>query len=65
MLARDYGGFSADRLGGHEGASPRGSDSLKIDWQRHVLASKGYLELGMFDDAALILKNIFTNCQRL
>jgi hypothetical protein len=22
---------------------------LKTDWQRHVLASSGYLELGMFD----------------
>ena len=26
---------------------------MKTDWQRHVLASSGYLELGMFDDAAL------------
>jgi Flp pilus assembly protein TadD len=29
---------------------------LKADWQRHVLASSGYLELGMFDDAALALE---------
>jgi hypothetical protein len=34
---------------------PRVSDSLKSDWQRHVLASSGYLELGMFDSAALVL----------
>ena len=32
--------------------------SLKSDWQRHVLASSGYLELGMFDDAALVLEEI-------
>jgi lipopolysaccharide biosynthesis regulator YciM len=31
---------------------------LKTDWQRHVLASSGYLELGMFDDAALVLEEI-------
>ena len=28
------------------------------DWQRHVLASGGYLDLGMFDDAALVLEEI-------
>ena len=28
------------------------------DWQRHVLASSGYLELGMLDDAALVLEEI-------
>ena len=28
------------------------------DWQRHVLASSGYLELGMLDDAALALEEI-------
>jgi len=33
-------------------------NSLKPDWQKHVLASSGYLELGMFDDAALILEEI-------
>jgi hypothetical protein len=38
--------------------STRVSDSLKIDWQRHVLTVSGYLELGMFDDAALILEKI-------
>ena len=38
--------------------SPRVSDSLKTDWQRHVLASSGYLELGMFDDAAMVLEEI-------
>jgi lipopolysaccharide biosynthesis regulator YciM len=31
---------------------------LKTDWQRHVLASNGYLELGMFDDAAMVLEEI-------
>jgi Flp pilus assembly protein TadD len=31
---------------------------LKADWQRHVLASSGYLELGMFDDAAMVLEEI-------
>ena len=36
----------------------RVSDPLKADWQRHVLASSGYLELGMFDDAALVLEEI-------
>ena len=28
------------------------------DWQRHVLASSGYLELGMLDDATLALEEI-------
>jgi Flp pilus assembly protein TadD len=48
-------------LGGNESAivsSPIVSDFLKTDWQRHVLASSGYLELGMFDDAALALEEI-------
>ena len=31
---------------------------LKADWQRHVLASSGYFELGMFDDAAMVLEKI-------
>ena len=31
---------------------------MKTDWQRHVLASSGYLELGMFDDAAIVLEEI-------
>ena len=31
---------------------------MKSDWQRHVLASSGSLELGMFDDAALVLEEI-------
>jgi lipopolysaccharide biosynthesis regulator YciM len=31
---------------------------LKSDWQKHVLASSGYLELGMFDDAAMVLEEI-------
>jgi Flp pilus assembly protein TadD len=33
-------------------------NSLKPDWQKHVLASSGYLELGMFDDAAMVLEEI-------
>jgi hypothetical protein len=32
---------------------------LKPDWQRHVLASSGYLELGMLDDAALASATLF------
>ena len=54
-------GASLGHLGSHEGAvclPPRGSNSLKTDWQRHVLASSGYLELGMFDDAAMVLEEI-------
>jgi lipopolysaccharide biosynthesis regulator YciM len=31
---------------------------LKTDWQRHVLASSGYLELGVFDEAAQVLEEI-------
>jgi Flp pilus assembly protein TadD len=31
---------------------------LSADWQRHVLACSGYLELGMLDDAALALEDI-------
>jgi hypothetical protein len=31
---------------------------LNSDWQRHVLASSGYLELGMLDNAALVLEEI-------
>ena len=31
---------------------------MNSDWQRHVLASSGYLELGMLDDAALALEEI-------
>jgi hypothetical protein len=57
----DCGGLPAGRLGSHEGAvcvSPGISHSLKTDWQRYVLASSGYLELGMFDDAALALEEI-------
>ena len=36
----------------------QGPNPLNSDWQRHVLASSGYLELGMFDDAALALEEI-------
>ena len=31
---------------------------MKSDWQRHVLACSGYLELGMFDSAAQVLEEI-------
>ena len=31
---------------------------MRADWQTHVLASSGYLELGMFDEAALVLEEI-------
>jgi hypothetical protein len=45
----------------HKGSpflAPGVSNSLKSDWQRHVPASSGYVELGMFDDAALVLEEI-------
>ena len=61
MLAVTASAFLLGRLGSHEGAlflPPRVSDSLKTDWRRHVLASSGYLELGMLDDAALALEEI-------
>jgi Flp pilus assembly protein TadD len=47
-------------VGGHEGAFllPSVSNPLRTEWQRHVLASSGYLELGMFDDAAMVLEEI-------
>ena len=54
-------GFPAGNLGGHEGAfclSSRVSNPLKTDWQKHVLPSSGYLELGMIDDAAMALEEI-------
>ena len=57
----DGGRFPDGRLGGHKGAfclSPSGSDPLKSDWQRHALACTGYIELGMFDAAALLLEEI-------
>jgi len=34
------------------------SDFLKTDWQRHVFASSGYVELGMLEDAAFALEEI-------
>jgi len=48
-------------MGGNEDdftLSSTASPPLKSSWQRHVLASSGYLELGMFDDAALVLEEI-------
>jgi hypothetical protein len=61
MLAVTAGDFLAGDLGGNESAivsSPIVSDFLKPDWQRHVLASSGYLELGMFNEAAQVLEEI-------
>ena len=59
MLAVTGWRLSACNLGGDKGTFPSiASDPLKADWQRHVLASSGYLELGMFDDAALVLEEI-------
>ena len=52
---------SLGRLGSCKGGAflpPGVSNPLKADWQRHVLASSGYLELGMFDAAALVLEEI-------
>jgi lipopolysaccharide biosynthesis regulator YciM len=51
----------AGHMGGCKGAlftASRGSNPLKADWRTHVLASSGYLELGMFDAAALMLEEI-------
>jgi len=51
----------AGNLGSNEGAlltPSRISNPLKSDWQRHVVASSGYLELGMFDATALVLEEI-------
>jgi lipopolysaccharide biosynthesis regulator YciM len=48
-------------MGSNEGAlltPSRISNPLKTEWRRHVLASSGYLELGMFDAAALVLEEI-------
>ena len=38
--------------------SPKISDLLKADWQSHVLACSGYIELGMLDSAAEVLEEI-------
>ena len=48
-------------MGSNEGGlflPSRVSNPLKADWQTHVFASSGYLELGMFDAAALVLEEI-------
>ena len=60
-LAVTAGAFLVVTWGGHEGPlrlPSRVSNPLSGDWQRHVLASSGYLELGMLDDAALVLEEI-------
>jgi tetratricopeptide (TPR) repeat protein len=65
LLSHCAGGFglrvSAGDLDGHKDhllLPPGGSNSLKSDWQSHVLASSGYVELGMLDDAAMVLEEI-------
>jgi hypothetical protein len=61
MLAVTARRLPAGHMGSNEGAlflPQRRSDPLKTEWQRHVLASSGYLELGMFDAAALVLEEI-------
>jgi hypothetical protein len=48
--------FLFGNLGGHKTLFvflQASSFPLKTDWQRHVLGLNGYLELGMFDHAAL------------
>jgi hypothetical protein len=50
-------GLPAGHMGCNEGSfllPPGISNSLKTEWQGHVLASSVYLELGMFDAAALL-----------
>ena len=61
MLAVAAGAFLLVTFVGINGAlffSPSSSNRLKADWQRHVLASSGYLELGMFDEAEQALEEI-------
>jgi hypothetical protein len=61
MLAVIAGAFLLVLWVGHEGSlfpPPRVSNPLSGDWQKHVLVSSGYLELGMFDDAGLVLEEI-------
>jgi Flp pilus assembly protein TadD len=61
MLAVTGWCLPCGNVGNHQGAFrvyPRVSDPLSGDWQSHVLASSGYLELGMLDDAALALEEI-------
>ena len=55
MLAGNGRRLPHGHMGGNQGVVflPLSiSNPLKADWQREVLASSGYLELGMFDDAA-------------
>ena len=40
------------------GSFSEDSNPLKADWQSHVRASSGYLELRMFDEAAQVLEEI-------
>ena len=61
VLAITAVAFPGRSLGGHEDPlrfPSRVTNSLSCDWQIHVLVSSGYLELRMFDDAALILEEI-------
>jgi hypothetical protein len=59
MLARNGGRFPVDDLDCHKSAfclPPRVSPPLKASWQKQVIASNGYRELGMFDYAAQALE---------
>jgi hypothetical protein len=61
MLAVTAGRVLAGHMGANQGVvflPPSISDPLKAGWQRHVLASSGYLELGMFNEAAQVLEEI-------
>jgi hypothetical protein len=59
-FARSHGRrLPVGHTGGDQGVvflPPRIPNPLKTNWQRHVLASSGYLELGMFDSAAVVLE---------
>ena len=48
----------AERTRTHCNPSRENHNSLKPNWQKHVFASSGHLELGMFDDAAMVLEEI-------
>jgi hypothetical protein len=52
MLAVTAGGFLTKALF----SSFKRLQCLEPNWQRHILVSHGYLELGMFDDTALVLE---------
>ena len=47
-----------DRDEGSHISHPVACHSVQPGWRKYVLASSGYLDLGMFDDAALALEEI-------